>query len=127
LFGGQRGSFFAVARLDESRQFFKKLHFLRPRSFDQVFKEVGQAKPIPPIRRDLQRFAVTALMAQAGAQPGQVSDDARTVASDALKRLALRFQAGAKQPNLDDMTRVYLRDTADTIGRFIDRSISAPK
>lgn len=92
-----------------------------------VFKELGQNKPIGPLRRDLQKFAVTALMAQAGAQPGQISDDARTVASDALKRLATRYQAGAKQPGLDNMTRVYERDTADTIDRFLNRSISTPK
>jgi hypothetical protein len=92
-----------------------------------VFKEIGTDTTISPLRRDLQRFAVTALMTQAGAAPGQISDDARTVASDSLKRLAVRYDHASKVPGLEGMTRVYLRDTADTIDRFLNRSISSPK
>jgi hypothetical protein len=86
-----------------------------------IFRELGANKPIAPLRRDLQRFAVNALMIQAGAPAGSINEDARTVASDSLRRLAVRFAAAQQQPNLDGMTRVYERDTADTINRFINR------
>lgn len=90
-----------------------------------VFKEVGTAKSIAPLRRDLQRFAVSALMTQAGAPQGSISDDARTVASDSLHRLKERFVVAAKVPALDGMTRVHLRDTAETINRFLNRQMAA--
>lgn len=90
-----------------------------------VFKEVGANKPISPLRRDLQRFAVTALMTQAGAPQGSISDDARTVASDSLTRLEARFKAAEGQPALDGMTRAHLRDTAATIDRFLNRQVVA--
>ena len=90
-----------------------------------IFKEVGANKPIPPLRRDLQRFAVYALTVQAGAPEGTISDDARIVASDSLTRLAARMQAAEKQPALDSMTKVYLRDTAATITRFLNRQDAA--
>lgn len=86
-----------------------------------VFKEVGTNKPISPLRRDLQRFAVTALMTQSGAPQGAISDDARTVASDSLTRLASRFKTAETQPNLDGMTKAHLRDLATTIDRFLNR------
>jgi hypothetical protein len=90
-----------------------------------VFKEIGTNKPIPPLRRDLQRFAVYALTVQAGAPEGAISDDARMVASDSLTRLATRMATAEKQPGLDEMTKVYLRDTVATINRFQNRQISA--
>ncbi len=86
-----------------------------------VFKEVGADKPISPLRRDLQRFAVNALMIQAGAPAGSINEDARTVASDSLRRLATRYQTAAQQKDLDGMTRTYERDIADTITRFMNR------
>jgi hypothetical protein len=86
-----------------------------------VFKELGADKPIAPLRRDLQRFAINALMIQSGAPPGTINEDARTVAEDSLRRLLNRYEAAEKQPHLDGMTRVYVRDIADNINRFFGR------
>ena len=90
-----------------------------------VFKEVGQNKPISPLRRDLQRFALNALMIQSGAPEGRISEDARTVATDSLRRLEARYETAQSQPSLDGMTRVYERDAADTIKRFMNRQDGA--
>ncbi|HVL38131.1 MAG TPA: zinc-dependent metalloprotease [Fimbriimonadaceae bacterium] len=91
-----------------------------------VFREVGQNKTIPPLRRDLQRFAITGLITQAGAPQGAVSEDVRVVASDALKRLAKRFgEAAAQSSKLDGMTQAHLRDTKDAIERFLNRQHGA--
>ncbi|MEA2554011.1 MAG: hypothetical protein QOJ65_2187 [Fimbriimonadaceae bacterium] len=89
-----------------------------------VFKEVGTNKSITPLRRDLQRYAVSALMQQAGAPQGRISDDAKTVASDSLKRLHLRYVAAQNLPGVDGMTKVYLRDTGDLINRFLNRQMA---
>lgn len=92
-----------------------------------IFREVGTDKPISPLRRDLQRFAVNALMIQAGAPAGSINEDARTVASDSLRRLAVRYDAAQQQQNIDGMTRVYARDTAETIKRFLSRQVATPR
>jgi hypothetical protein len=92
-----------------------------------VFKEVGANKPIAPLRRDLQRFAVNALIIQAGAPAGTINEDARTVASDSLRRLGARYMSAHSQPNLDGMTRVYERDIADMINRFLNRSVATAR
>jgi hypothetical protein len=87
-----------------------------------VFAEVGQNKSIVPLRRDLQRFALNALMVQASAPQNAVNEDVRMIASDSLKRLVKRFDAQTKTGDkLDNMTRMHLRDSRDTIQRFLDR------
>jgi len=90
-----------------------------------VFKEVGANKPISPLRRDLQRFALHALMVQAGAPDGRIVEDARTVASDSIRRLVARYEVACTQSNLDDMTRVYERDALDTMKRFLNRQVAS--
>lgn len=87
-----------------------------------VFREVGQNKSIDPTRRDLQRFAVSALITQAGAPQGQIAEDVRMLASDSLRRLSARFGAQLHaKANLDEMTVIHLRDTKDGIDRFLNR------
>jgi len=90
-----------------------------------VFSEVGANKNIDPTRRDLQRFAANVLMVQAGAPPMAINEDVREICSDSLKRLSARFGEQLKnQRNLDDMTQVHLRDTKDTIDKFLARQYS---
>ena len=86
-----------------------------------VFSEVGTSNSILPLRRDLQRFAVQGLITQAGAPMGQVQEDSRMLASDALKRVYGRYANAAKLKGADGMTSVYYRDTASLIGRFLNR------
>lgn len=92
-----------------------------------VFSEVGKNESIAPVRRDLQRFTVNALISQAGAT-GSVNEDVRMIASDSLRRLSARFgqqlQNGVK---LDGMSRLHLRDTKANIDRFLARQIATPR
>ncbi|MFI5387645.1 MAG: zinc-dependent metalloprotease, partial [Fimbriimonadales bacterium] len=91
-----------------------------------VFSEIGQNKPVSPLRRDLQRFAVSGLIAQSGATQGQISTDVRMIANDSLKRIRERYALQLAAPKgLDEMTRLYLRDTKETIDRFLSRSAVA--
>lgn len=86
-----------------------------------VFNEVGKNTHITPLRRDLQKFVLNALMVQAGAPAGSINEDVRTVTSDALRRLVVRFDTASKNQNLDGMTRVHLRDCAEQARRFLSR------
>jgi hypothetical protein len=91
-----------------------------------VFSELGQNKSISPLRRDLQRFAVSGLITQAGSMQGQLNTDTRMIANDSLKRLRARYAAQIAAPKgLDEMTRLYLRDTKDMIDRFLTRQATA--
>jgi hypothetical protein len=87
-----------------------------------VCAEIGESQDISPVRRDLQRFYVQALMIQAGAPQGGVGDDVRLVATDCLHRLdkaiALQLDKSAK---LDDLTRLHLKECRDGIDRFLAR------
>jgi hypothetical protein len=87
-----------------------------------VFREVGQNKSIDPTRRDLQRFATSALITQAGAPEGAINEDVRMLASDSLHRLSARFGSAMKSDkSVDEMTRIHLRDTKAMIDRFLNR------
>ncbi len=90
-----------------------------------VFAEIGTNKPIKPLRRDLQRFAVNALITQAGAPPGAINEDVRMIAADSLRRLEHRCNGELKGASkLDELSKVHLRDTSDSIKRFLDRTVS---
>ncbi|MBI3721535.1 MAG: zinc-dependent metalloprotease, partial [Fimbriimonas ginsengisoli] len=92
-----------------------------------VFGDLASGKSLDPVRRDLQRFGVAALIAQAGAPFGAISEDAKTLASDALRRLSSRVGAAAKAPAADELTRVHLRETKAMIDRFLNRQIAATR
>jgi len=90
-----------------------------------VFSEVGKETHITPLRRDLQKFVLSGLMLQAGAPSGAINEDVRTVASDGLRRLAVRFDTASKSPHLDGMSRVHLRDCSEQVRRFLNREAIA--
>jgi len=91
-----------------------------------VFSELGKNKPISALRRDLQRFAVSGLITQAGSTQGQLNTDTRMIANDTLKRLRARYAEQISHPaGLDDMTKLYMRDTEDMIDRFLNRTAVA--
>ncbi len=93
-----------------------------------VFDEIGKNQPIKPLRRDLQHFALSGLMMQAGAPQGSVSDDVRVIAGDALRKLDNRFVAQIHSPaKLDTMTLMYLRNSHDSLQRFFSRGISSTR
>ncbi|AIE87818.1 zinc-dependent metalloprotease [Fimbriimonas ginsengisoli] len=88
-----------------------------------IFSEVGQNQNIKPLRRDLQRFAISGLIQQTGAPQGSVNEDVRMITGDMLRRLDKRFVAQlAKPAKLDSMTRIHLRDSHETISRFLNRT-----
>lgn len=90
-----------------------------------VFEEVGKSVDVGPIRRDLQRFAVQALITQAQAPNGSVNDDVRILASDSLRRLNGRLKAQlANGRKLDSMTKAHYRDMNDQISRYLARTVT---
>lgn len=89
-----------------------------------IFSEVGQSKSVTPLRRDLQRFAIGGLMTQAGAPQGAISEDVRMISADVLRRLDKRIVAQIAKPSgLDSITKIHLRDSHETISRFLNRSM----
>jgi len=88
-----------------------------------VFQEIGENKPIKPLRRDLQRFALSGLMIEAGAPEGAINDDVRVIASDSLHRLDGRIVAQIHNPSrLDEITLLHLKDSHDSLQRFFNRN-----
>lgn len=93
-----------------------------------TFSEIGADKPVGAVRRDLQRFAISALITQAGASPMSVNEDVRMLASDSLRRLSARMGAQlANGSQLDPMTRIHLRDSRELIERFMSRTVAVPR
>ncbi len=91
-----------------------------------VFREVGQSKPIKPLRRDLQRFLLNGLMTQAGAPSGAINEDVRVIASDTLRRLDNRIAVQIRTPKgLDEMSLLHLKDSHETLQRFFGRNLSS--
>ncbi len=61
-------------------------------------------------------------MVQAGAPSGAVNDDVREICNDSLRRLTARFAEQIQHPKgLNDMTLVHLRDTKESIDKFLAR------
>jgi hypothetical protein len=88
-----------------------------------VFAEVGTNQSIDPLRRDLQRFLIGGLTTIAGAPNGAVNEDSRMLASQSLSSLRNKMLTQLKKPEkLDNMTRLHLKDSAETIGRFLNRT-----
>jgi hypothetical protein len=93
-----------------------------------IFSEVGQNRSIPELRRDLQRFTLSALISQAGAPQAAIGEDVRMICADSIRRLATRFEAQLKNDgSLDGMTRVHLRDSLDQMNRFMNRTVGAAR
>ena len=90
-----------------------------------IFKEIGEDKPIKPLRRDLQRFALSGLMVEAGAPQGSINEDVRVVASDSLRKLDKRIVAQIQHPGkLDTISLLFLRDSHENLQRFLSRNMS---
>ncbi len=90
-----------------------------------IFKEIGEDKPIKPLRRDLQRFALSGLMVEAGAPQGSINEDVRVVASDPLRKLDKRIVAQIQHPGkLDTISLLFLRDSHENLQRFLSRNMS---
>jgi len=89
-----------------------------------VFADLGSNKPIKPLRRDLQRYMLSALMTQAGAPQGAISDDVRVIANDSLRRLDGRMIVQLKATKgLDEITYLHLKDSHDMLQRFFARNV----
>jgi len=90
-----------------------------------IFKEIGENEPIKPLRRDLQRFALSGLMQEAGAPQGAINDDVRVVASTSLRKLDSRIVAQIQHPaKLDEMSLLFLKDSHENLQRFFNRNLS---
>ncbi|MGV3614300.1 MAG: zinc-dependent metalloprotease [Fimbriimonas sp.] len=93
-----------------------------------VFAEVGTGANVTPLRRDLQRFALNGLISQAAAPQGSVNEDVRILAAQNLRGLQARIKTRlAKPEKLDAMTKLHLRDSQESIGRFFAREIAAAR
>ena len=89
-----------------------------------VFDEIGKNEPIKPLRRDLQQFALSGLMLEAGAPQGSVNDDVRIIAAESLKRLDLRIATQLhNSAKLDGMTVMYLKNNHENLQRFFSRNL----
>ena len=90
-----------------------------------IFDEVGANTSIKPLRRDLQRFALSALMIQAGAPQGSVNDDVRVIANDAIRKLDSRIANQLHNTSkLDSLTVAFLKDNHENLQRFMARNLS---
>ena len=94
-----------------------------------AFQELGSPDAeIAPLRRDLQRVVIGALMTQAGAPQGAISDDVRVVAAGHLKTLSAKMASRLKKPaGSDRMTIAHLADSKDTIDRFLARRFAVSR
>lgn len=93
-----------------------------------VFSEIGKGTSVSPLRRDLQRFAVNAYIVQAGAPGGAVNEDVRTLASRSLRVISQSIGASLKaKTKRDGMTLDHLKETKETIDRFLSRSVSVSR
>ncbi|HWD41629.1 MAG TPA: zinc-dependent metalloprotease [Fimbriimonas sp.] len=92
------------------------------RLMHSVCQEMISGTNSSPLRRDLQRFFVQALILQAGAGQGEIGDDVRLVTTDCLRRLdkVLTGQLASSQ-KFDNITRLHLQDCHDQIVRFFGR------
>lgn len=89
-----------------------------------VFAEVGSGVAVSPLRRDLQRFTLSAWMAQSSAPQGAINEDVRTLASQTLRQLDQQIIARLGKPQgLDTMTVLHWKDAHDTLHRFFDREM----
>jgi hypothetical protein len=86
-----------------------------------VFSELNTTGAVDPVRRDLQQFAVSALITQSGAPAIAIPGDARTMANTWLRTLSGSL---GKARTGDRMTQVHYRDMKDTIDRFLARKAS---
>ena len=92
------------------------------RLLHSIGEEIWQNHSISPLRRDLQRFFVQALLTQAGAPQGAISDDVRLVATDDLQRLDKAIGERLAHPTgLDSLSKMHLADCRTTIDRFLTR------
>jgi hypothetical protein len=89
-----------------------------------VFDEIGKNESIKPLRRDLQKFALSGLMLEAGAPQGAVNDDVRIIAAESLKRLDQRIATQLHNTSkLDGMTVMYLKNNHENLQRFFSRNL----
>jgi len=88
----------------------------------RAFEEIGTPKPITSVRRDVHRFALQALLDQAGAPAGMINEDARAIANDVVRRLDVRIAKALRQPSPNALTTAHLKDMHENIGRFLNRS-----
>jgi Met-zincin/Domain of unknown function (DUF5117) len=100
----------SVGKFDRPADAFP-LRELYARLQRDVWSELGQARPIPPARRELQREHVNRLAASILRPGGRA--DARSVLREQARALLPRLQAAARQADPD--TRAHLADSADTL------------
>ncbi|MFN7172405.1 MAG: zinc-dependent metalloprotease [Fimbriimonadaceae bacterium] len=90
----------------------------------EVFSEIGRDRNIDPIRRDVQMFALSALMTQAGSSGTALNGDSVLVASSWLRRLQTSIATQLERPvTLDNLTRLHLKEMESRIERFKDREM----
>jgi len=93
-----------------------------------VFAELGKDQDVSTLRRDLQRFALSGLMAQAGAPQGAINEDVKMIAGEQLRRLNQRMLTQLKsKKKIDPLTRIHFRDSQQSIERFLDREIATTR
>jgi hypothetical protein len=93
-----------------------------------VWSELSTGKPSDPMRRQLQRAHVDALVSMVVSPATGLPDDARTLAWDQLRSLKLRLATAQRKPSADTYTRTHVSETLAKVNRALDArlTISGP-
>lgn len=93
-----------------------------------VFNEIYAKKSIAPVRRDVQKFALSLYVNLAGAQADTAANDARAIAANLVSGLGVDINKALKSgKTLDLATRMHLQDLAAAISRFKGRRITVAR
>ncbi len=94
---------------------------------DAVFEDLAPRGEVGAVRRDLHRFALDALLRQAQASGGGLSDDVRLVAQAEIDRVGARIQAALAPGGPQTLTQLHLRDMLGQIARYRERRAMADR
>ncbi len=85
-----------------------------------VFSELSRSENITPLRRDLQRYVVEQLIRHSESTGTMLNSDAILLSNDWLEKLHGQFTIAAKNPKLDQMTKLHVKDLAKKIGQAME-------
>ncbi len=104
------------------------LHGYLSRVMGSVFGEIASGVSIEPVRRDVQKYALSLYINLAGASADTASNDAKAIAANLVSALEAKIGKALKgSGKLDAASLLHLKDMDATIKRFLDRRISVSR